>query len=440
MIVLTHVCQTWREVFISRTSLWTDLDYVCTDKTLVYLERSKSSPITVSLRRDEVNGLLPIDPFFQITPSIIGRLKSLSIQAVPWNMEGLIDQLSHPAPILEDMGIDGESEDALEDNPVLEPTLFNGDLSSLRELRLKSVDTDLPWRNMANLATFTFVGTESVSLRQLLDFLENTSRLHEVKFHRVTLGSGLQEGRLISLPCLKRLVITVTNPSSILLEHLSIPAGAFLEAWVELPNPPVDGLPPRFLNNFKNLPNFTTIRLRCDGPTSCFRFTGPNREVQINNSPFRRDNTHFSLKSLAQFDTAKAERLSVEFCNFPPLDLPYWVFLPMKNLRTLSLDRCRSLRFFIHALDPTMNPSGVVVCPKLEEIVIFERGLFNFEHAMGMMAASRALRGAKLKAVRIIDSRPDRERDPAGTLELRKHVCHVEFGPVRSAKSDGEEG
>ena len=93
----------------------------------------------------------------------------------------------------------------------------------------------------------------------------------------------------------------------------------------------------------------------------------------------------------------------------------------------------------VHLDSIRLHGHGVVVCPKLEEIVILERGLFNFEHAMGAMAASRALRGAKLKAVRIIDSRPDREPGPAGALELRKHVCHVEFGPVRSAKNDDEE-
>ena len=79
VIALTHVCRTWRENFISRSSLWIDFDCTGIDKTHVYLERSKSSPIKVSLKR--LYSLAPQDPFHQIIPRAIGRLESLSIRA-----------------------------------------------------------------------------------------------------------------------------------------------------------------------------------------------------------------------------------------------------------------------------------------------------------------------------------------------------------------------
>ncbi|KAF9789163.1 hypothetical protein BJ322DRAFT_992374, partial [Thelephora terrestris] len=44
-IALTHVCRTWREVFTSRSSLWTHLDCKYPEQTRAYLERSKSSPL-----------------------------------------------------------------------------------------------------------------------------------------------------------------------------------------------------------------------------------------------------------------------------------------------------------------------------------------------------------------------------------------------------------
>jgi len=105
IIALTHVCRTWREVFTSRSSLWTDLDCLCTDKTRVYLERSKSSPINLSLYRD--NNLSSHDPLFQITPHAIARLKSLSLRGAPWNLKDITTQLSLPAPLLENVMIDG---------------------------------------------------------------------------------------------------------------------------------------------------------------------------------------------------------------------------------------------------------------------------------------------------------------------------------------------
>ncbi|KAF9789214.1 hypothetical protein BJ322DRAFT_987910, partial [Thelephora terrestris] len=44
-IVLTHVCRAWREIFISRPSLWTDLCWKGAEKARTYIERSKSSPV-----------------------------------------------------------------------------------------------------------------------------------------------------------------------------------------------------------------------------------------------------------------------------------------------------------------------------------------------------------------------------------------------------------
>ena len=51
VIALTHVCRAWREVFTSRSSLWTDFYCTDIDKTRVYLKHSKLSPIEVWLDR-----------------------------------------------------------------------------------------------------------------------------------------------------------------------------------------------------------------------------------------------------------------------------------------------------------------------------------------------------------------------------------------------------
>jgi len=149
LIALTHVCRDWREMFVSRSSLWTDFYRQDADKTRVYLERSKSSPI--KLRIDRKDKLLPHNPLFQIIPLTSGRLKSLHIDGSPKNIPGITAHLTHPAPFLEDLSIDGGCELRPRDNPVLTTSLFNGDLSSVRELCLRSVRTELPWRNMVNL-------------------------------------------------------------------------------------------------------------------------------------------------------------------------------------------------------------------------------------------------------------------------------------------------
>ena len=69
-IGLTHVCRAWREIFISCPSLWADFDCKDADKTRVYLECSRSSPINMSLDRED-DLYLP-DPFLQVIPRAIG--------------------------------------------------------------------------------------------------------------------------------------------------------------------------------------------------------------------------------------------------------------------------------------------------------------------------------------------------------------------------------
>jgi len=421
IIALTHVCRAWRELFVSQSSFWTDLDCVGTDKTRVYLQRSKSSPINLILYRNQEVDLPPRDPFFQITPHAIGRLKSLFIHVASWDLENVTNHLSHPAPLLEDMRIDSNGYPGTEDNPVLEPTLFNGDLSSLRELCLGSVDTELPWRNMANLTSLMLTHT-SISVRQFLDFFESAPRLYEVGLYSATPTSGAEGDRLVSLTCLKRMRIE-GGPASALLNHLLIPVGTRLAIEVDLSNHSIGGRPPKFFDNLRNLPNFTKVRLTSDGRRSRMRLTGLNGSVLMSRMSSRVDEIHFSLESLAQFDTSDIERLDISFCDFPSNISPHKVFLPMKNLCALSLNLCKNPRVFIHALDPGMNPSRVVACPKLEELAL-DIGDHDLTDAIVSMASGRVLRGAKLRTFRIVGRRSSRGLSQAG---LGKHVSQLEY-------------
>ena len=150
LVALTHVCRAWRKMFISWSTLWTDLDCVGGARTLVYLERSKSLPINISLQTQRF--LPSYRPCFEIIPLAIGRLKSLSVRVAPQELQYITSHLSRPAPLLGNLSIEGGY--SHEPHPNLTPALFNGDLSSLRTLDLESVLTELPWRNMVNLTSF----------------------------------------------------------------------------------------------------------------------------------------------------------------------------------------------------------------------------------------------------------------------------------------------
>jgi len=402
---------------------------VYTKKTLIYLERSKSSPINLSLYRDYP--LPRDDPFFRIDSNAIRRLKSLFLQGTPWNLEGITARLCHPAPLLEIMWIDGSCESEGEDHPALASVMFREDLSSLRELHLDHVDTELPWRNMVNLTTFELFDTP-ISVRDLLDFFESAPRLREVELQDTLLVPGAQNGRLVSLACLKIMDI-YSGPISDLLDHLLIPAGARLTIRVDLPGTPIDGHPPKFLDNLGNLSDFTTARLH----GTLMYFTGPNGEVSIAPVTFKVDETHFSLQHLTQFNTWNTKRLEINCSDFQSIGITQQAFHPMRNLCTLTLYLCKSLDIFVHALDPRISPSGDVVCPKLGKLVIEHREALYIKDVIGM-AAARASIGAKLKSVKIV-SWGRTVHSQLDVLELEKHVLHVECGgKVDAAGGDSD--
>jgi hypothetical protein len=181
----------------------------CADeaKTRVYLERSGSLPVSLSL--DSEFYPASYNFFFELIPHAIGRLGSLTVRTAPEDLQGITDHLSHPAPLLEKLSIRGSCDEKPDRHPVLAPALFNGDLSSLCKLRLRSVRTKLPWRNMANLTSFTLIYTSpgEVTVGQLLDFFESAPHLRKVELDFTPLTSGAQNGLLVSLACLERMTI-----------------------------------------------------------------------------------------------------------------------------------------------------------------------------------------------------------------------------------------
>ena len=406
------------------------------DKARVYLERSKSSPISLSLYRrcDDFSR----DPFFQITPLVVGRLKSLSIEGTPNNLQQIAARLSHPAPLLEYMSISGSCEHVV-GYPRLSPVIFNGDLSSLRDLYLEAVCTGLPWRGMANLTSFALdrIPPGEISITQFLDFFESAPHLSEIGIYSTTPNPGVQNGRLVSLACLKRIEINDSGPPSIFLDHLLIPVGAELVLEADLLNSLVGDFFPRSLDNLRNLSNFTALKLIVHVSCLYMSFHGPNGQVTVVPTVPQGHETRLAFGSITQLDTSRTERFRIGNANILLSDVVHQALLPLRELRVLILCRCYNLCIFIHALRPGMSSPEVTVCPKLEELVLILRD--GREEGIDIkwiteMAEARASRGKKLKAVRITDSW--NTPNPEDMLELGKHVGHVKYAPYAGESTD----
>ena len=419
LIAMSHVCQTWREISTSRSPLWSNFNCTIADKTRVYLERSKSAPINIWLDRDYV--LPPSDPLLQVIPHNVGRLKSFSMAAKPAILPDIIAHLPPDAPLLERLEIDCSIRSTTSHDPTLTDTLFNGNLSSLRVFRLERVCTGLPWRNMVNLTLFVLgsMSPDSPSVGQLLDFFESAPRLRKISLASTTSTTGGESGRLASLACLKRMEIRFASPSPHLLSHLVIPVGAKLTAVGNSFRRITKDLLPRSLDNLRNISNFTKIHLRI---TDRARITlsGPSGQFSMASSVASAPS---GFEALVRLDTSKVERLEVVGSKHPSALPSYQGLLPLKSLRTLTLSRCRNPFTFMAVLSPNMDTSGVVVCPKLEEIVVVldsDTEEIDVESTTEI-AAARASRGAKLRTLKIVG-----KLNLGDVLELKKHVSNVE--------------
>ena len=433
LITLTHVCRAWRVIFISRSSLWKNFHCVSADKTRVYLERSKSSPINVWL--DMFDVLPSYDPLFRIIPHSVGRLKSLSITAMPEAIPKIIAHLPPHAPLLERLEIDCTYRPWMRRDPALTTALFSGDLSSLRLLRLEGIRTELPWRNMVNLTTFALchMQQDTPTIPQLLDFFESAPRLCEIDLDAATPVTGGQIGRLVSLACLKRMEFARGSPSSRLLSHLLVPVGAKLTVQGDSFESTIKDHLPRSLDNLRNISNFTEIYLYIDRSIRV-ELSGPSGKFCMTSC---RSSDNLRLEHLARLDTSQIERLEVVGNNYPLTHGSYRGLLPLKTLRILTLSRFRSPYTLMAALRPNTGP---LACPKLEEFVLVLRTAteaIDFK-SLTEIAAARALRGARLRTVRIVGGRD--EPNLGSMAELGKHVLNVEHEPlVDAVDSDSDE-
>ena len=97
----------------------------------------------------------------------------------------------------------------------------------------------------------------------------------------------------------------------------------------------------------------------------------------------------------------------------------------MNNLRTLLLVECHNLPFIL-ALNPKKNDSKLVLCPGLEELMLYvkERDQFRIKPLISM-AKERASRDAKLSSITIVGM--DELVPGMEVFKLREHVGHMEY-------------
>jgi len=302
--------------------------------------------------------------------------------------------------------------------PVLEATLFDGDLSSLRTLTLVGVITSLSWENLSELTTFTLscIPKGKISITRLLNFLTNAHRLRDITLRRsIPTSSNAPPGRVASLPCLESLTIDTDAAHSVLLNHLHILVGTSLlqEFGFHGDRSPLPDFLPRSLGNLENV-SITSVspclgevekRVRLDGPSGALRMLGHSIDQDEPTPPSVLDSR--IVRSLGPFVLSGTQRLAI--MKYKPLTMnnidqstPYYILLRTEDLRTLTLTQCNNLPFIL-ALTLNQSPSKRVLCPMLRELVLYVEELESLNiRELVIMAKERASAGKKLSSVMIV--------------------------------------
>jgi len=431
LISLTHTCHSWRERLVACPSLWTRLDFTNVDKTRVYIERAKTSPLEFLLhRRNNISYLN--DAFLLVVPHI-GRLRSISIVGAEDLAQHLTEYLSCPIPLLEDLAIDL----ICDRTPALN-TLFSGNISSLRTLKLTGFMVPPPWMNPANLTTFILcrVPDDETLVTRLLDFFDVAPLLSKIALHHsLPTSSDTSPKRLISLPHLKELEIVADPAHSILLNHLPIPFGTSLIqrfGFTGNKSPLPDYLPGNS-SKLKNVLTNTAINLCFDGEDRSLQLHGSGGVLYIfshrndgaENAPsFDMDDK--ILHSMDYFACLWTQRLAITKCKLPTLtSAPHHLLDHMKYLRTLTLIRCNNLPFIL-ALNPEKYVPVRLLCPKLEKLVLYveEWNPSDIPELLSMVK-KRDTQRARLQSMTIVslgELAPRKE-----VFKLREFVTHMEY-------------
>jgi len=429
LIKLTHVCRSWREIFISRASLWTFLACNEPDKTSVYIQRSRKSPLKVRIGAENFERL-------PLVASHVDRLKALELYFYGRDVSRLIKNLSSTAPLLEKLALHVyDTNISKSDSTLIESTLFDGNLSSLRELCLSRIRTSLPWQNMSNLTSFELSWAHSeVSTTQLLDFFERAPLLRQIKLlYAVPHSSNTPAGRVMSLHHLKSLRIYDQVAHSILLNHLRIPTGASVMLEFE-PNANSLSLPdylPRSSDNLCNVSHITFINLDFDlGPA--MRLHGPSGDLRLvgRSDWFVPILDSLALRDLHKFPISTTESLTISRYAIPAESnteeaAVYQTLLTMNNLRTITLINCINLPFIL-ALNPNHNASNAIPCPKLQELVLYiQRRDGLFVGGLLEMARARASMGVRLSTIAINCSWEPVSKEKAP--DLKNYVANLDY-------------
>jgi hypothetical protein len=270
LVAATHVCRYWRSALVSSPSLWTCFRFQPNhdlDRTLTYLERSKSTPIDIDIDL----GLRSPQDFevYKCLAPHIARTRSFLISGPPEDVHTISLLFRNPAPSLQHLNL----KVCTQDSPARLPDDFLGrHTPSLRSVSFSGIcptfESPFP---LPNLTKFTLLLRDSASplrMSGLFRFLSSFPRLREVSIN--TSNKTLQDitpDKVISLESLEELEWHCFRWAGRILPYLRLPRLDWLDVALRFQ-----------ANKVEKLADFLPSDHRLAGATEMTYLSGPFEE------------------------------------------------------------------------------------------------------------------------------------------------------------------
>ena len=372
LLTATYVCHFWRSALISSPRLWSHLTFENERRAAVFLERSRSAPVSVDLRTNN-------EPSEAVMKSLVGitnRLTSLRGAHVPF----LDELLVQPLPILRNLDV-----------------VTSGTFPSV--VSLASTNLGRPMFHVPLLTRFCFklcrCSGSAVTTRMgdgLLDFLRSCPQLEVIHFGYGDQGADIgfttneASTKAVSLPRLR----SFTHESPVdtiyigLFNRLSLPPTCEVEFTIRdiffIEKPWNCGFPtlrdPSYLSDVKTVKIAFHAQKR--GTTMVKTTFSNSKNMKISFNRLSISSTYSNsvwviekfLNFLGGSEMARCiETLHFEGCPILPRQGHFTPrltksLMKLGNLKTLVLWQCNPAFFLISPCSPA------VWCPRIERLVI----------------------------------------------------------------------
>lgn len=422
LVVATHVCQYWRSTLISAPPLWGCFQFRSghdLDRTLTYLERSKSASIDVAIDLR----LSPDREVFKHLAPHLARTRSLIMQG-SHGIHAASLLFCNPAPSLQLLNIRSRQGFA----PL--PENFLGQQApSLNLVNLTGIcptfESPFPLPNLVGFNLHLPKGTGLFRVEAMFRFLSGCPRLRKVQIDipDKTL-QGIAQGQVFSLESLVELGYA-HNPGGRVLPCLKLPRLEQLQVSSSLGPVQVqkldDILP---CDSRRLLAGITKMFYHSEHYSLAVDLSGNGVDISLAISRTVRGTPSvgwFSDQACIPFD--QIEDLRIE--GYFPVDFPL-SFFAFENLEVLRMARWSS--GFVQGLLRLLYPDPVVgvPCRSLREFE-FERICREFREPPLMslirLVRERKRAGHQLELVRLSIAEVS---DQSLVEELRKHVGEVQ--------------